>query len=67
MSGAFGVLVVMVGGALLLEGAAYTLFPGLMRRAMREAQTLPDRALRFGGLVACVLGLGIVYFMLPQT
>ena len=61
------VIVVAIGGAMLLEGAVYALFPAAMKRAMREMQSLPDGALRVGGLAAGVIGLAIVYFMLPKA
>ena len=61
------VIVVAIGGAMLLEGAVYALFPAAMKRAMREMQSLPDGALRVGGLTAGVIGLAVVYFMLPKA
>jgi len=60
------VLIIAVGGAMLLEGAVYALFPGGMKRAMREMIDMPEGQLRIAGLVVAGIGLAIVYFLLPR-
>ncbi len=59
-------LVIAVGGAMLLEGAAYALFPGGMKRAMREMMDMPEGQLRIVGLAVATIGLALVYFLLPR-
>ncbi len=60
------ILVIAIGGAMLLEGAVYALFPGGMKRAMREMMDMPENQLRMAGLVVSAIGLGLVYFLLPR-
>ncbi len=52
-----------VGLVLALEGALYALFPDGMRRALAMAVALPPDQLRIAGLVAAVLGVGIVWLI----
>jgi uncharacterized protein YjeT (DUF2065 family) len=52
-----------VGLVLALEGALYALFPDGMRRALATAVALPPDQLRIAGLVAAVLGVGIVWLI----
>ncbi|MBL4853247.1 MAG: DUF2065 domain-containing protein [Robiginitomaculum sp.] len=61
------VLVIAVGGAMLLEGAAYALFPGGMKRAMREMMDMPEGQLRISGLVVAGIGLALIYFLLSKV
>jgi uncharacterized protein YjeT (DUF2065 family) len=51
---AFGLL-------LVLEGLSYAAFPKGMKEAIAQVIKLPDSLLRRYGLIAAVLGLGIVY------
>jgi len=60
------VLIIAVGGAMLLEGAMYALFPGGMKRAMREMMDMPEGQLRIAGLSVAGIGLALVYFLLPR-
>ncbi len=50
-----------VAVVLALEGIAYALAPGAMRRALATLAAAPDQRLRIGGLVAAVLGVGIAW------
>jgi len=67
MSGWTTVLIIALGGAMLLEGAVYALFPSGMKRAMREMMDLPDGQLRIGGLIVAAIGLGIIVVLLQKT
>ncbi len=60
------VLIIAVGGAMLLEGAVYALFPGGMKRAMREMMDIPDEQLRRGGLIVSAIGLMIIVMLLQR-
>ena len=55
-----GDLAMAAGLLLLLEGAAWCLFPGGMRRLMAMAAALPDTALRSFGLLAAAGGFLII-------
>ena len=52
-----------VGLVLALEGALYALFPDGMRRALAMAVALPPDQLRIAGLVAALLGVGLVWLV----
>ncbi len=52
-----------LGLALVLEGVAYALFPGAMRRMMVQILALPEGNLRLSGLIAVVVGVGIVWLI----
>lgn len=52
-----------VGLVLAVEGALYALFPEGMRRALAMALALPADQLRLAGVVAAVLGVGIVWLV----
>jgi uncharacterized protein YjeT (DUF2065 family) len=49
-----------LGIALALEGAAYALGPSAMKRFMAQVMETPDDQLRIAGLVALVIGVGLV-------
>lgn len=51
------------GLALVLEGAAYALFPASMARMMARMQELGVSNIRYVGLVATGLGVGIVWLV----
>jgi len=57
-------MIIALGGAMLLEGAVYALFPGGMKRAMREIMDMPENQLRAGGLIIAMLGLTLVVLLL---
>ena len=52
-----------LGLVLALEGALYALFPEGMRRALAMALVLPGDQLRMAGLVAALLGVGLVWLV----
>jgi uncharacterized protein YjeT (DUF2065 family) len=54
---------VALGLVLALEGVLYAAFPEGMRRALAMALALPADQLRIAGLVAAVLGVGIVWLI----
>ncbi|MCF6219921.1 MAG: DUF2065 domain-containing protein [Robiginitomaculum sp.] len=60
------VLIIALGGAMLLEGAVYALFPRGMKRAMREILGMPEGQLRNGGLIVAMLGLVIIILLVPR-
>ncbi len=52
-----------IGLVLVLEGALYALAPGAMRGMMAKLTTTPDDVLRMSGLVAAVVGVGLVWIV----
>jgi uncharacterized protein len=48
---------------LVIEGALYALFPEAMQRMMAQAIEMPPSVLRNGGLVAAVVGFGVIWFI----
>ncbi len=52
-----------VAVVLALEGIAYALAPGAMRRALAAVAAAPEQRLRLGGLVAAVLGVGLAWLL----
>lgn len=50
-----------LGVALVLEGAAYTLFPDAMRRLVAQVLAAPARTVRTAGLAAALIGLILVW------
>ena len=61
------ILIIALGGALLLEGSVYTLFPGGMKKAMQEMQNLPENQLRIAGIIAALIGVTLIYLLMPKT
>jgi uncharacterized protein YjeT (DUF2065 family) len=55
-------LLALLGLVAVVEGLAYFLFPGGMKRVMAEIPHMADRTLRLWGFTAMVLGLLLVYF-----
>lgn len=60
------VIVIAIGGAMLLEGAMYALFPGPMKKAMQDIQNVPEHILRAVGIGIAACGIFVVYFLLPR-
>lgn len=59
----FSDLFAALGLALVLEGAAYALFPGPMRNMMARLQEMEVSNIRLIGVVAAVLGVGVVWLV----
>ncbi len=49
--------------ALAIEGFAYALFPDAMKRMMANVLTLPSGNLRKAGLIAAMIGVGLVWLI----
>ncbi len=47
--------------ALAIEGFAYALFPDAMKRMMTNVLEMPSSGLRTAGLVAAMIGVGLVW------
>ena len=52
-----------VGLVLIFEGALYALFPAFMQRVMAQVLEMPPAIMRNGGLLAAVVGFGIVWLV----
>jgi uncharacterized protein YjeT (DUF2065 family) len=54
---------VLAGVAVVLavEGLAYAVFPGAMKRMLASLAAAPEHRLRTGGLVAAVIGTGLAW------
>lgn len=48
---------------LVIEGALYCLFPTVMRQALTRVLAASDNHLRMLGLIAAVLGAGLVWLI----
>ncbi|MEM9878048.1 MAG: DUF2065 domain-containing protein [Pseudomonadota bacterium] len=48
---------------LVIEGLLYSLFPGMMRKALQAALDASVDALRIGGLIAIIVGVLIVWIV----
>ncbi|HEY4545636.1 MAG TPA: DUF2065 domain-containing protein [Pedomonas sp.] len=53
--------------ALILEGAAYALFPDAMRRMIVQVLATPDRIVRAAGLAAAFIGLILLWLARSGT
>lgn len=56
-------LLVALGLVLVIEGAAYALFPEAMKRMMARLESQPATLLRGVGLGSAVVGFGIVWLL----
>ena len=54
-------LVAALGLAVAIEGILYALFPDGMRRMMERALALSPQVIRATGLVAALIGVGLVW------
>ena len=52
-----------VAVVLALEGIAYALAPGAMRRALTALAEAPEQRLRLGGLAVAVVGVAIAWML----
>ena len=56
-------LIVALGLVLVIEGVLYGGLPQLAKQLAAEVLTMPEQALRIGGLVAVAIGVLIVWFV----
>ena len=56
-------LLTAFGMAIALEGAAYALFPGAMKKMMLQVLAQPAGHLRNAGLAAAAVGVGVVWLI----
>jgi uncharacterized protein YjeT (DUF2065 family) len=56
-------LLTAFGLAIALEGAAYALFPGAMKKMMLQVLAQPAGHLRNAGLAAAAIGVGVVWLI----
>ena len=59
----FSDLFAALGLALVLEGAAYTLFPDAMRKMMEQILALPTANVRTIGLFTAFTGVALVWLV----
>ena len=52
-----------IGLVLVIEGVLYGGFPGLTKRVIAQALSMPDEMLRIVGLVAIAIGVAIVWMV----
>jgi uncharacterized protein YjeT (DUF2065 family) len=55
--------VVALGLVLVIEGLILAAFPARIRDALETMRVTPDQQLRIVGLVAAVLGVGVIWWM----
>lgn len=55
--------IVAIGLVLVIEGVMYALFPAGMRRMLATALVASPAHLRVAGLVATILGVGLVWLV----
>jgi hypothetical protein len=56
-------LLTALGLAIALEGAAYALFPGAMKKMLLQVLAQPPGHLRNAGLAAAALGVGVIWLV----
>ena len=56
-------LLTALGFVLVIEGLVYALAPHLTKRMMSAAQEMSDDQLRLGGVVATIVGVGVVWLV----
>lgn len=56
-------LLVALGLVLVIEGVLYGGLPHLAKRLAAEVLTMPEQALRVGGLLAVAIGVAIVWLV----
>ena len=52
-----------IGLVLVIEGLVYGGFPGLARKLATEVLSMPETALRIGGLAASAVGVAVVWLV----
>jgi uncharacterized protein YjeT (DUF2065 family) len=58
-----GDLIAALGLVLVLEGLIYGAFPAFAKRLAAEVLTIPESALRIGGIAAMAAGVVIVWLV----
>jgi len=56
-------LAIAFGLFLVLEGLLYAAFPGGVKRIAREVPNMPDATLRNFGVVAMMIGVGLIWLI----
>lgn len=56
-------LLAALGLVLVIEGLLYAAAPERMKRMAAAIQPVPPSALRVGGVLAAILGLGVVWLV----
>jgi uncharacterized protein YjeT (DUF2065 family) len=56
-------LATALGLVLVIEGITLAAMPGMLRRLVETLSTLPETALRAGGLAAAAIGLLLVWLV----
>lgn len=56
-------LLVALGLVLVIEGVLYGGLPHLAKRLAAEVLSMPEQALRVGGLIAVAVGVAIVWLV----
>jgi uncharacterized protein YjeT (DUF2065 family) len=59
-------LLIGLGVAVVLEGLAYALFPGMMKRFLTQMMETPVEQLRLAGVFLLAVGVALVWFFLPS-
>jgi len=59
----FTALLQGIAVVLALEGLAYAIAPGFMRRMLAGLAETPEARLRLGGLIAAVGGIGLAWLL----
>ena len=54
---------VAIGLAIAIEGILYALFPDGMKRMMASVFEMPSQQLRTAGLMAALMGVGLVWMI----
>jgi uncharacterized protein YjeT (DUF2065 family) len=57
------VLAIAIALVLVIEGLAYALFPGPLKRTLAWAVGAPEDTLRAGGLVAAAIGVVAIWLI----
>jgi len=58
-----GDFVAALGLVLVIEGLAFAAFPAATRRAMATMMETPDGSLRTAGVIAAVVGIGVIWLV----
>ncbi len=56
-------LITALGLAIAIEGIAYALFPGAMKKMMVHVLAQPLNNVRWAGLLAVLIGVGLVWLI----